>query len=91
MLTKFKNKFAKEGEVYLKVKVRPNASKTEIKDLMKNDKEEIYKIDVSAPAANNKANKELINYISHEFATGKDNVKIISGASSQIKLIKIKI
>lgn len=86
MLPEIKNKLKGNGEIYLRVKARPAASKNEIKDIMADGS---IKIDISAPPVGGKANKELIKFLSQEFVVPKDNIKIISGAGDKIKLIKI--
>lgn len=86
MLLEIKNKLKENGEIYLRVKARPGASKNEIKDIMADGS---IKIDISAPPVGGKANKELIKFLSQEFVVPKDNIKIISGAGDKIKLIKI--
>ena len=58
--------------------------------VLENNDEEIIKIDVKARPVNNRANIELIDYISKEFSVGKKNVKIINGASTPFKLLKIE-
>jgi len=81
-------KFEKEGEIYLRIKARPGANKTEIMGIMDDD---TIKINVGAQPIGGKANKELIKFLAKKFSINIDNIKIISGASDKIKLIKIKI
>jgi len=90
MLSPYIDKFNKEGEAYLKVKARPSAAVTAVKDILKTEDGEVLKIDIAAPPVNNKANIELIDFMSKEFSVFKKNVKIISGAGAKIKLLKIK-
>jgi len=86
MLEKNREKLRINDEVYLRIKVHPNASKTEIKEIME---DETIKIDVAAVPEKGKANKELIAYLTKEFKINKENVKILSGISDRLKLIKI--
>jgi len=90
MLTKHLDKFKQKGEVYLKVKARPNASMTEVRGIMEHEDGEIIKIDIAAVPENGKANNELIKYLSKWFSVNKEDIKIISGAGEKIKLVKIK-
>jgi len=60
MLSKFKTKLQNKGEVYLRVKVRPNAGETEIKEVLE---DETIKINISAPPVKNKANLKLIKFL----------------------------
>ncbi len=64
------------------VRVKPNSPKTRI--VSETDSELV--VEVAAPAENNKANIELIKFLSKKF--GK-NVKIIRGLTSKKKIIWI--
>ncbi len=86
MLRKYKEKLRINNEVYLRIKVYPNAGKTKIREIME---DETIKIDVAAVPEKGKANKELIAYLTKEFKINKENVKILSGVKDRIKLIKI--
>ena len=79
-------KLNKKGEIYLTIKVRPGAPKTELKEILAN---ETLKIDVSQPPEKNKANQELIKFLAKNFSVSKNNVKIISGQNEKTKLIKV--
>ena len=80
-----------KGEVYLRVKVHPGAKRNEFKGMLKDGVNgETLKIDIAAVAEKGKANAELIKFLAKEFLVRKENVKIISGASDRVKLIKIK-
>ncbi len=87
MLKEFKQQLEKSGEIYLRVKIRPGANKTQIKEIMNDD---TIKIDVAAPPIKGKANQELIKFLAQELDVSQKNVKIISGFKEKIKLIKIK-
>lgn len=86
MLNQFVKNFNQDGEVYLRIKVRPNAAKTCLKEIMA---DQTVKIDIAAPAVKGRANAELIKFLVQQFATAADNVKIISGAGDRVKLVKI--
>ena len=79
-------KLVSKKELYIKVKVLPSASKTELKNKLEDD---TYKIAVSAPPEKGKANKELIKFLAKEFKLKKEKIKIISGANSRLKIIKL--
>ncbi|OGF27617.1 hypothetical protein A2331_04345 [Candidatus Falkowbacteria bacterium RIFOXYB2_FULL_34_18] len=93
MLKNFKDQLNKAGEVYLKIKVHPGAPISCVKDIIidKDDcvNNEIIKLNINALPTRGKANQELIKFLSKEFSVDKNNVKIISGAGSRIKLIKV--
>lgn len=86
MLSKFKKQFNKNGEVYLRIKVRARAAKTAVREILE---DETIKIDIAAPPVKGKANQELIKFLAKEFEISGKNVKIISGAGERIKLIHI--
>lgn len=73
-------------EIYLRVKARPNAPETRVKEIMS---DETVKIDLAAVPKKGKANKALIKFLSQEFDIDENNVKIISGAGDRVKLVKI--
>jgi uncharacterized protein len=74
------------GEVYLRIKVRPGAAESKITGVLA---DETMKINIAAPAEKGKANIELIKFLAKKFAVDKEKVKIISGAGERTKLIKI--
>ena len=86
MLDEFKKKLGKDGALYLKIKVRPGAAETKVKEIMADG---TIKIDIAAPAEKGKANLELIKFLAGEFSINVDRVGIVSGAGEKTKLIKI--
>ncbi len=86
MIKEFKKDLKFKGETYLKIKVLPSASKTEFKDFLYDG---MIRMSVAAVPEKGKANKELIRFLSKEFRVNKKNVRIISGAGSRVKLVKI--
>ena len=87
MLLFFKEKLEKDGVLYLKIKVRPNAAISRVKEIMA---DETIKVDIAAPAEKGKANWELMKFLAKEFAIAEDNVKIIRGAREKNKIISAK-
>ena len=86
MLTTYKEKLNNEGAITLQIKAIPKSSKCEIKEIMANG---TIKIKVTNPPENGKANIQIIEILSKEFNTAKQNIQIISGHSTGQKLIKI--
>ena len=82
----FKNHFKQNGQIYLRVKARPNAAETFFREIMA---DETIKIDLAAAPSKGKANQELIKFLAEQFAVNKNNVKIISGTGDRVKLVKI--
>jgi len=75
---------------YLRIKVIPNSSNNEIKEIMTDDSgEETIKIKIKAAPEKGKANIELIKFLSKELDIKRSNISIISGKTDRIKLIKI--
>lgn len=67
--------------MYLSVKVIPNASKTELREVLSDG---VQKIAVSAPPEKGKANEELLRFFKKELGR---NVKIVGGETSRKKLL----
>lgn len=85
-LSELKKASLGKRDIYLRVKVRPNAAETRVKDIMA---DETVKIDLSAAPEKGKANLELIKFLAEEFDVDKSQIKIISGAGERVKLVKI--
>ena len=88
MLKKYKEqlKNKNKNEIYIRVKIYPKAKNNKIKEILDDG---TIKIDISVMPVNGKANIELIKFLSKEFDVLKNNIKIISGFKSSVKLIKI--
>ena len=71
--------------MYIKVKVVPQAKKSEI---IKLDKDYL-KVKVLSPAIKNKANKEMIKLLADYYNVSKSAVKIIRGEHSREKLVEV--
>ncbi|MDP4007727.1 MAG: DUF167 domain-containing protein [Candidatus Peregrinibacteria bacterium] len=76
----------KANDGYLRIKVLPKSAKNEIVDIMD---DETIKIRIKAIPEKGKANQALIKFLSQELDIQKDSIKIISGKTDQVKLIKI--
>jgi hypothetical protein len=85
-LNKFKTALEKNGELYFKVKVIPGAPETGVKNVMDDG---VVKIAVAAPPEKGRANKTLVDFLAQEFGVPDESVKIISGVSARVKLVKI--
>ena len=70
----------------LSAKLVPNSSHSKIVDFS----DEYIRIKISAPAIENKANKELISFCSEMFDINKSKIEIISGEKSKLKKILFK-
>ena len=76
----------KKNPLYIKVKVIPKSPKNEIVEVMEDG---TYKIRITAPPTDGKANAELIKFLKKSL--GLSEVTIISGQRDRIKLIKLQI
>ena len=70
----------------LYIKVKPNSSKQSIE----NFGDGRYLVHLKSVPENDKANTELINFLSKEFSTQHKNIKIKFGRTSSKKIIEIK-
>lgn len=73
-----------KNPLYIKVKVIPKSPKNEITEIMEDG---TYKIRITAPPTNGKANAELIKFLKKTL--GLSEVAIISGQRDRVKLIKL--
>lgn len=77
---------ANNKEIYFKVKVLPQAGKTEFLELRPDG---TLKIAVAASPEKGQANQELIKFLADQLSVRKYQVKIISGAGARLKLVKV--
>lgn len=71
----------------IKVKITPKQPKNDFFSVLD---DWTLKIRISAVPEKGKANKELINFLSSELWVSKNAIDIVSWASDQVKIIKIK-
>ena len=76
----------KQPETIINIKVIPNAPKNEIVGW----EEGRLKIKIRAQPEKNRANKELINFLSETFNVAKKDILILRGETSRIKKILIR-
>lgn len=86
MISHLKDEFRQKGTVQFYVRVRSGMAKTMVKEVMDDDS---VKVHVAAIAVNGKANAELKRYLAEEFGVTKEHVKMLSGASNRVKLIRV--
>lgn len=72
--------------MHLRIKVNPRSQKSEVTDKLEDG---TLKVSLKSPPENGKANKELIEVLAKHFKVKKSQVKLITGHTSQIKLIRI--
>lgn len=75
---------------YLRIKVIPKSPKSEVTEIMRDDSgEPTIKIRIKAVPEKGRANAELIRFLSKELHVPKENISIISGKSTALKLVRI--
>ena len=70
----------------IKVKVKPNSKKKEIKNISNDE----YIINLKEKAEDNKANIELLKLLKKHFKVDFKHIKIIKGMRSRDKIVEIK-
>ena len=70
----------------IKVKVKPNAKKNEIKQIEEN----FYEIRVTVVPEKGKANKKVIELLSDYLKVPKSRIKLIRGETSREKVFEIQ-
>lgn len=75
----------KEKCSILEVLVRPNASKTKIREF----RYEVAVIDVSAPPERGRANGELLSFLAEILDVPKCELEIVRGGTSKNKWVKV--
>jgi len=78
--------FANNKEIIFKIEVKAGAEKNNIKG---QDQAGRLKIEIKAPAIDNKANLELIKFLASKLGLRRYQLKISSGLNSRFKTIKI--
>ena len=81
-------KFIKEDikGIIISVKIIPNASINRVLGYC----DEYLKVKITAPPLENKANKELVLYLSKLFGLPKTNISFVSGEKSKVKRFLLK-
>lgn len=69
------------------VKVVPKSSRERIEKISDGN----YKAWVGAAPEKGKANQRLVEILADYFGTGKNNIQIISGKTSRVKLVEVTI
>jgi uncharacterized protein (TIGR00251 family) len=75
-----------KNETRITVRVHPSAHKNEILDFA----DGVLRVKVAAPPVRDKANKELIAFLSQVLDVNKNNLSILKGYTSRNKIIAIE-
>jgi uncharacterized protein len=70
----------------IQVRLTPKSSRNEVSGR----EGEIYRIKVTAPPVDGKANEALVAFLAKKLGVAKGKIRIISGASSRLKRVRIE-
>jgi hypothetical protein len=71
----------------INVKVNPKAKK----NLIKKEKDDFFRVYVTAPPVAGKANKAMIEMLRDYFGVSKSKISILSGEKSRLKVVRVDI
>jgi uncharacterized protein (TIGR00251 family) len=74
-----------EVQTVIKVRVLPKSSRTEIIGI----EGDTYKVKLTAPPVEGKANKALIELLARRLRIGKRKIDVVSGSRSRLKTVRI--
>ncbi|HBF42146.1 MAG TPA: YggU family protein [Desulfobacteraceae bacterium] len=77
---------AKAAKTVIEVKVLPRSSKNQIVSGEGN----YFRIKLTAPPVEGKANKALVGFIAKKLGVSKGNIEIVSGKHSKTKFLRIE-
>jgi uncharacterized protein len=86
MLEPYRQRLQEEGSVDLMIRVRPHAARTELTSILEDGS---MKIAVAAPADEGRGNAMLISFLADQFGVPASAVKILSGKTARLKLVRV--
>ena len=81
-----RRQIAEKGSADLIVRIRPLAAKTQYVDTLADGS---VKIDVAAPAEDNRGNIALVEFLAEACDVPVGNVTILSGKTARLKLVRV--
>lgn len=75
-----------KGTIDLMIRVRPHAAKTQYNSTLDDGS---IKIDLTAPAEDGRGNDALVRFLAESFEVPVTNIKILSGKTARLKLVRI--
>lgn len=75
------------GQIDLMVRVRPHAPRTQVIGVLADGS---VKMNIAAPAEENRGNIALIQALGELFGTPPAQIKILSGKTARLKLVRIQ-
>lgn len=92
-LQTYKEQLSKNGTLLLCIRLSPGVSPSKLKEIITENIDgkdiELWRIQVSAPPEDGRANDELIKLLASLFDVRKNTIKIQSGTHSRDKLVCI--
>ena len=73
------------GELRLKVRVKPRASKSRVLGT----RDGVLEVAVAAPPVDGAANEELVRTLAEHYGVPKRAVEIVSGETSRVKIVRV--
>lgn len=86
VLAELKQRLAREGKIDVLVRARPHASRSQFVGMLDDGS---LKIDIAAPAEDGRGNAALAGFIAELFGVPPSRVKILSGKTARLKLVRI--
>jgi uncharacterized protein (TIGR00251 family) len=77
----------RDGMVTIAVRAKPGAHRTEVVDRLEDGS---FKVSVAAPPEEGKANAELLRYLARMFGVANAKVRLVSGGTARMKLVRIQ-
>lgn len=74
----------------LRVRLQPNSSSCQVKEILSTENGDFLKISVHSIPEKGKANKELIEFLAKKLQMAKSDIEIISGELDKYKKILLK-
>ncbi len=87
MIDALKQRLKAEGSVTFRVKARPQAQTNRFRGPLGED---TFKVDIAATPEGGQANAELVRFLADEFEVNRDQVEIVVGDTSRLKVICIR-
>lgn len=86
MMEECHKRLLSDGSVTLVLRVRPGASKTNLKRILADGS---LKIDIAAAPEDGEANAELVRFLAEQFGVPTHNVMLLTGQTSRQKSVRI--
>lgn len=80
---------AKDGKLYIKVRVQPRASRTMVAGVTEVNGDARLKISLTSPPVDGEANAALTSFLAKLFKVKKSSVEVASGLKSRSKGVKL--